>query len=225
MYIWSSPALKPKLFTPSPSVPRAPVFLYRALPRTVLCRAIYTKLVAIWLATIGRRYYWSHTSARSVRLYTGECVVDSSTGLWDRAPWPLLFWGVYQPLVPGPFQGWVGGGYPLVLSLVLSKVLFQVLSGEGGTPARIGQGVPARQDRGTPQQKSKWCYAAGDTPLAVTQQDFLVSTNDHCMIDRSFSLWSKPKPIRTTQHQVTEYWSISWVERNFQWIQHELGSI
>ena len=52
-----------------------------------LCRAIYTKLVAIWLATIGRCYYWSHTSARSVRLYTGECVVDSSTGLWDRACW------------------------------------------------------------------------------------------------------------------------------------------
>ena len=50
-----------------------------------LCRAIYTKLVVIWLATIGRCYYWSHTSARSVRLYTGECVVDSSTGLWDRA--------------------------------------------------------------------------------------------------------------------------------------------
>ena len=40
----------------------------------------------IRLATIGRRYYWSHTSGRSVRLYTGECVVDSSTGLWDRAP-------------------------------------------------------------------------------------------------------------------------------------------
>ena len=38
------------------------------------------------MATIGRCYYWSHTSARSVRLYTGECVVDSSTGLWDRAP-------------------------------------------------------------------------------------------------------------------------------------------
>ena len=53
--------------------------------RTVLCRAIYTKLVAIWLATIGRCYYWSHTSGRSVRLYTGECVIDSSTGLWDRA--------------------------------------------------------------------------------------------------------------------------------------------
>ena len=53
--------------------------------RTVLCRAIYTRLVAIRLATIGRRYYWSHTSGRSVRLYTGECVVDSSTGLWDRA--------------------------------------------------------------------------------------------------------------------------------------------
>ena len=34
---------------------------------------------------IGRCYYWSHTSARSVRLYTGECVVDSSMGLWDRA--------------------------------------------------------------------------------------------------------------------------------------------
>ena len=50
-----------------------------------LCRVIYTKLAAIWLATIGRCYYWSHTSARSVRLYTGECVVDSSTGLWDRA--------------------------------------------------------------------------------------------------------------------------------------------
>ena len=50
-----------------------------------LCRAIYTKLVAIRLATIGRRYYWSHTLARSVGLYTGECVVDSSTGLWDRA--------------------------------------------------------------------------------------------------------------------------------------------
>ena len=38
------------------------------------------------MATIGRCYYWSHTSARSVRLYTGECVVNSSTGLWDRAP-------------------------------------------------------------------------------------------------------------------------------------------
>ena len=50
-----------------------------------LCRAIYTKLAALWLATIGRCYYWSHTSARSVRLHTGECVVDSSTGLWDRA--------------------------------------------------------------------------------------------------------------------------------------------
>ena len=37
------------------------------------------------MVTIGRRYYWSHTSGRSVRLYTGECVVDSSTGLWDRA--------------------------------------------------------------------------------------------------------------------------------------------
>ena len=50
-----------------------------------LCGAIYTKLGAIWLATIGRCYYWSHTSGRSVRLYTGECVVDSSTELWDRA--------------------------------------------------------------------------------------------------------------------------------------------
>ena len=37
------------------------------------------------MATIGRCYYWSHTSGRSVRLYTGECVVDSSMGLWDRA--------------------------------------------------------------------------------------------------------------------------------------------
>ena len=37
------------------------------------------------MATIGRCYYWSHTLARSVRLYTGECVVDSSMGLWDRA--------------------------------------------------------------------------------------------------------------------------------------------
>ena len=37
------------------------------------------------MATIGRCYYWSHTLARSMRLYTGECVVDSSTGLWDRA--------------------------------------------------------------------------------------------------------------------------------------------
>ena len=37
------------------------------------------------MATTGRCYYWSHTSARSVRLYTGECVVDSSMGLWDRA--------------------------------------------------------------------------------------------------------------------------------------------
>ena len=55
------------------------------LSRTVLCKGIYTKLAVIRLATIGRRYYWSHTSGRSVRLYTGECVVDSSTGLWDRA--------------------------------------------------------------------------------------------------------------------------------------------
>ena len=37
------------------------------------------------MATIGRCYHWSHTSGRSARLYTGECVVDSSTGLWDRA--------------------------------------------------------------------------------------------------------------------------------------------
>ena len=54
-------------------------------PALYLCRAICTKLVTIWLATVGRCYYWSHTSVRSVRLYTGECVVDSSTGLWDRA--------------------------------------------------------------------------------------------------------------------------------------------
>ena len=29
--------------------------------------------------------YWPYTSGRSVRLYTGECVVDSGTVLWDRA--------------------------------------------------------------------------------------------------------------------------------------------
>ena len=63
---------------------------FRVLSALYLCRAIYTKLVVIWLATIGRCYYWSHTSARSVRLYTGECVVDSSTGLWDRALLPDL---------------------------------------------------------------------------------------------------------------------------------------
>ena len=79
--------MKPKLSS-SPSVlgaRRAPAC--RALScslnyycRTVLCRAIYTKLVAIRLATIGRRYHWSHTSGRSVRLYTGECVVGQQHG-------------------------------------------------------------------------------------------------------------------------------------------------
>ena len=61
-------------------------------PALYLCRAIYTKLVALWLAMIGRCYYWSHTSGRSVRLYTGECVVDSSTGLWDRARCLAFAW-------------------------------------------------------------------------------------------------------------------------------------
>ena len=67
------------------------LLVVRLSSRTVLCKGIYTKLAVIRLATIGRRYYWSHTSARSVGLYTGECVVDSSTGLWDRASTkPLL---------------------------------------------------------------------------------------------------------------------------------------
>ena len=38
--------------------------------------------------------------------------------------------------------------YPLVLSLVLSKIWFQVLLGEGSTPARKRQGVHPWQDRG-----------------------------------------------------------------------------
>ena len=29
--------------------------------------------------------YWPYTLGRSVGLYTGECVVDSGTVLWDRA--------------------------------------------------------------------------------------------------------------------------------------------
>ena len=98
MYIWSSPAFKPKLFSVRPSVR-----LLSLCVALYLCRAIYTKLVAIWLATIGRCYYWSHTSGRSVRLYTGECVVDSSTGLWDRAtfkvPWRVVLVNVLAPKI------------------------------------------------------------------------------------------------------------------------------
>ena len=47
-------------------------------------------------------------------------------------------------------------------SLVLSKVL----PGKGGTHPS--------QDRGTPGQESECCFETGGTPLAVTQEDFLL---------------------------------------------------
>ena len=63
--------------------------------------------------------------------------------------------------VPSPVPGPAGGGYP-------SQDRTGVYSHrqDEGTP-QTGQGV-------IPRQESKWCYAAGGMPLAVTQEDFLV---------------------------------------------------
>ena len=36
--------------------------------------------------------YWPYTLGRSVGLYTGECVVNSSMGLWDHADIQTKFW-------------------------------------------------------------------------------------------------------------------------------------
>ena len=65
--------------------------------------------------------------------------VEGYASLWSQVP--------SQPLVPCSFRG-----YPLVLSLVLSKVLF-----------RSCLGVCSRQDRGyaLSSQESEWCYAMG----------------------------------------------------------------
>ena len=89
------------------------------------------------------------------------------------------------------------GGVPLVLSLVLSKVLSGV-GGGGVFPVPVtgpvwGKGVSPRQEYLPPdwtgggylpswtgQGKSppihRTCYNAGGTPLAVTQEDFLVNS-------------------------------------------------
>ena len=64
------------------------------------------------------------------------------------------------PLLTGTWY-FVGGRVPLVLSLVLSR-----------------KGVPPSQNRSTsrpPDWRARVCYVAGGTPLAVTQEDSLVS--------------------------------------------------
>ena len=61
--------------------------------------------------------------------------------------------GAPQPLVPGPFREVL-----LVLSLVLSKVLFEVLLwGAGGTPARTRQGY---SPTGEQVIQRRGCYAS-----------------------------------------------------------------
>ena len=118
-----------------------------------------------------------------------------------------------RPLVPCPFQG-------LPLSPVQSSVPGP--AGGGGTPFRTGHGgTPLVQDRrGTPQTGqgvnnsslpqteqgvNKWCYAAGSTPLAVTQEDFLV----HCVITdhvRSMSVCSQGGGVPQGTYPLTRSW-------------------
>ena len=74
-------------------------------------------------------------------------------GLWSQI---LSREGIPWSVIQGPF--WGGGGeVPLVLSLVLSKVMSQVLLGGGGVPqVKTGAtppsrtGLPLKQYRGTP---------------------------------------------------------------------------
>ena len=97
------------------------------------------------------------------------------------------------PLLPGPFPASGPSGFPRVPPSSVTapfQVLFQVLQ-RGVYPSLHRRGGTSRQDRrhAPPhpprervpppplQYESKQCYAAGGTPFALTQEDFLVLTD------------------------------------------------
>ena len=108
-------------------------------------------------------------------VFTGVCLSVHRGYPWSMVHglWSLVLSGRYS-LVSGPFQGLLPGlwsflgGYPLVLSLVLSKVLFQVLP-LGRYPSQDIQ-APHPRERGTPQQKRNGLLRSGRLLLAVSRR-------------------------------------------------------
>ena len=134
--------------------------------------------------------------------YDGKVVCSICLSVHPEGGYPSIWFQVPSlPRVPGPFWGTGGRGYPSIWSQVLSQgrgYPSQVLDqgcpltlpsptpsqDQGGGRGRGGEGeeVPQSGPRlavpppPPPRQHMLWTrYPVGGTPLAVTQEDFLVS--------------------------------------------------
>ena len=114
--------------------------------------------------------YCPHPKDGKGNVFTGDCPFTWGGG---GTPVPGSF--------PGPFQGYPSPGGGGVMQAGGTPVPVEgsypglgyllVRTGLGPPPARTGLGYPPSE---TEQQRST-CYAAGGMPLAVTEEDFLVS--------------------------------------------------
>ena len=164
---------RPSFYAPASKVKYALMVRGRRNSSACVASTVFEHpLVSVWLQIFTARV----RRMREGNVFTGVCLLTDGEGyLLVSGPRSFLGRGTPWPLVPGPFWGM---GYPLVLLLVLSTVLFHVMLGEGRGIPVIARGTPSppRQDKGThlpphhlhPGQERVLALCGGRYAFAVT---------------------------------------------------------